>query len=132
MIRVFLGMKWNCRYKFRSMIQYAVSCAGRASHAAAAPWLGVNALDAAVACYTSMSMLRQQTKPTSRVHAVITDGGAKPNIIPERSQLNIYMRGLTDEDTLDLAEKVRNCAKGAAAATGEYSYLMKVISQDFD
>ena len=63
-------------------------------------------------------MLRQQIKPTSRVHAVITDGGKKPNIIPERSQLNIYMRGVTDEDTLELTEKVKNCAKGAAAATG--------------
>ena len=63
-------------------------------------------------------MLRQQTKPTSRVHAVITDGGQKPNIIPERSELNIYMRGLTDDDTLDLTEKVKNCARGAATATG--------------
>ena len=94
------------------------SFSGRPSHAAAAPWLGINALDAAVAFYTSISMLRQQTKPTSRVHAIITDGGEKPNIIPERSELSMYVRGLTDEDTLDLTEKVKNCARGAATATG--------------
>jgi len=98
--------------------QLTVTFHGRTSHAAAAPWEGINALDAAVACYNAISMLRQQTKPTSRVHCVITDGGEKPNIIPERSELNIYMRGLTDEDTLDLMEKVRNCAKGSALATG--------------
>ena len=66
-------------------------------------------------------MLRQQMKPTSRVHAVITDGGTKPNIIPERSQLNVYIRGVTDEDTSELTEKVKNCARGAASATGNVS-----------
>jgi len=98
--------------------QLTVTFHGRTSHAAAAPWEGINALDAAVACYNSISMLRQQTKPTSRVHCVITDGGQKPNIIPERSELNIYIRGLTDEDALDLVEKVKNCARGAAMSTG--------------
>ena len=41
---------------------------GKASHAAGFPWQGVNALDAAVVCYTSISCLRQQLKPTWRVH----------------------------------------------------------------
>jgi metal-dependent amidase/aminoacylase/carboxypeptidase family protein len=34
--------------------QLTVTFHGRPSHAAAAPWLGINALDAAVACYTSI------------------------------------------------------------------------------
>ena len=41
---------------------------GKASHAAGFQWQGVNALDAAVVCYTSISCLRQQLKPTWRVH----------------------------------------------------------------
>ena len=60
---------------------------GKAAHAAAYPWEGVNALDAVVAAYTSVSVLRQQMKPTWRVHSVITKGGAKPNIIPEYAEL---------------------------------------------
>jgi len=104
--------------KWLSGANRVVTFHGCTSHAASAPWEGINALDAAVSCYNSISMLRQQIKPTSRVHCVITDGGEKPNIIPERSQLNISMRGLTDEDALDLVEKVINCAKGAALATG--------------
>lgn len=41
---------------------------GKASHAAAYPWEGVNALDAAVLAYNNLSVLRQQMKPAWRVH----------------------------------------------------------------
>lgn len=41
------------------------------AHASAAPWEGINALDAAVLAYTSISALRQQIKPTHRVHGII-------------------------------------------------------------
>ncbi len=67
--------------------QLDVTYTGKAAHAAAFPWEGVNALDAAVMAYTSISALRQQTKPTCRVHGIITNGGAKPNIIPEKCRL---------------------------------------------
>ena len=43
---------------------------GRASHAAGFPWEGVNALDAAVMAYNNVSVLRQQMKPSWRVHGV--------------------------------------------------------------
>ena len=41
---------------------------GKAAHAAASPWEGLNALDAAVLCYQGVSCLRQQIKPTWRIH----------------------------------------------------------------
>ncbi|XP_057313984.1 xaa-Arg dipeptidase-like [Hydractinia symbiolongicarpus] len=91
---------------------------GKASHAAAAPWEGINALDAAVACYNNVSMLRQQMKPTSRVHCTIVKGGDKPNIIPEYAEMWYNIRGKTDSDLLALQEKVIQCVKGAAASTG--------------
>ena len=43
---------------------------GRASHAAGFPWEGVNALDAAVMAYNNVSVLRQQMKPSWRVHGM--------------------------------------------------------------
>lgn len=43
---------------------------GKASHAAAYPWEGVNALDAAVLAYNNLSVLRQQMKPTWRAHGM--------------------------------------------------------------
>lgn len=41
---------------------------GKASHASAYPWEGVNALDAAVLAYNSVSVLRQQLRPDWRLH----------------------------------------------------------------
>src|SRR5262245_3817290 len=58
---------------------------GKAAHASADPWVGVNALDACVGTYTAVSMLRQQIHPSCRVHGIITEGGQAPNIIPERA-----------------------------------------------
>lgn len=41
---------------------------GKASHASAYPWEGVNALDAAVLAYNNVSVLRQQLKPDWKLH----------------------------------------------------------------
>ncbi|NXY90025.1 P20D2 protein, partial [Alcedo cyanopectus] len=91
---------------------------GKASHAAAYPWEGVNALDAAVLAYNNLSVLRQQMKPTWRVHGVIKNGGVKPNIIPSYSELEFYLRAPSMRDLSLLTEKVENCFRSAALATG--------------
>ena len=95
-----------------------VTFRGHAAHAAAFPWEGINALDAAVMAYTSVSMLRQQMKPTWRVHGIVSEGGVKPNIIPDRSQLVYSLRAPSVKELNDLKEKVANCFEGAAKATG--------------
>ncbi|XP_065487770.1 xaa-Arg dipeptidase isoform X2 [Caloenas nicobarica] len=91
---------------------------GKASHAAAYPWEGVNALDAAVLAYNNLSVLRQQMKPTWRVHGVIKHGGVKPNIIPSYTELEFYLRAPSVKDLAVLTEKVENCFRSAALATG--------------
>jgi len=54
---------------------------GKEAHAAASPWLGINALDALVIAYNALSVLRQQTMPGDIIQGHITDGGVAPNII---------------------------------------------------
>ncbi|OBW64631.1 MAG: Uncharacterized protein AUREO_053070 [Aureobasidium pullulans] len=54
---------------------------GLEAHAAAAPWEGINALDALITAYTSISVLRQQTQSGDIIQGCITQGGVKPNII---------------------------------------------------
>ncbi|KAJ7337249.1 hypothetical protein OS493_010106 [Desmophyllum pertusum] len=95
-----------------------VTYKGHAAHAAAFPWEGINALDAAVMAYNSVSVLRQQMKPTWRVHVIISEGGVKPNIIPDRAQLKCYIRAQTDDDLEVLKKKVTGCFEAAATATG--------------
>src|SRR5574337_22715 len=66
-----------------AMLPLRVEFFGKASHAAAAPHLGINALDAVVLAFTNLNALRQQLRPDARIHGIITDGGRAPNIIPD-------------------------------------------------
>ena len=100
------------------MVEIELVFTGRASHAAAWPEKGVNALDAVIQTFNAVSMLRQQLPEKNRVHGIITDGGRAPNIIPERAAALFLARGLTVRETLELADKVAACARGAAKATG--------------
>src|SRR6188474_641114 len=91
---------------------------GKAAHASADPWAGVNALDACIQTFNAIAMLRQQMRPDCRVHGIITDGGAAPNIIPERAAASFAVRAPRIADMWDLYERVVACAEGAARATG--------------
>ncbi|KAK3097058.1 hypothetical protein FSP39_005982 [Pinctada imbricata] len=91
---------------------------GKASHAAAFPWEGINALDAAVTCYQTISNLRQQMKPSWRVHGIISKGGVKPNIIPEEAELEYYIRTQSKSDLDLLTKKCVECFESAAKSTG--------------
>ncbi|XP_070580400.1 peptidase M20 domain-containing protein 2-like [Ptychodera flava] len=97
---------------------FYVTFQGKASHAAYAPWEGVNALDAAVMYYQHMSVMRQQMKPTWRIHGVISNGGIKPNIIPEKSEVTFHLRTPTAIELCEMKERAIACAEGAAKATG--------------
>ncbi|CAN7937361.1 unnamed protein product, partial [Ixodes hexagonus] len=103
---------------FTAMQLLTVRFHGRPAHAAASPWEGLNALDAAVASYVNISVLRQQMKPTWKVHGVMLQAGKYPNVIPEESELWYQVRATSSEE-LDLALfKVEACFRGAAEATG--------------
>ncbi|MEO7369899.1 MAG: M20 family peptidase, partial [Ilumatobacteraceae bacterium] len=60
---------------------------GKAAHAAAAPWEGRNALDAAVLGYINIAAMRQHIRPTERIHGVFTKGGDKANIVPAETAM---------------------------------------------
>ncbi len=101
---------------------------GITAHAAACPEKGVNSLDAVIQLFNSVNALRQQILATSRVHGIISDGGKRPNIIPDFAQARFYVRSKKKDYNDLLFEKIINCAKGAALATGtklefrEYEY----------
>jgi amidohydrolase len=92
--------------------------AGKAAHASADPWEGVNALDACVQTFNAVSMLRQQMRPDCRIHGVVADGGAAANIIPERAVADFNVRGPSLEAMWALYRRVVACAEAAAVATG--------------
>jgi amidohydrolase len=91
---------------------------GKAAHAAAAPHLGRNALDAAVLGYTNVAALRQHIRSDERVHGIITDGGQAPNVVPERAEARWYVRSPTTAGLAELKARVLACLEAGAVAAG--------------
>ncbi|KAH8832690.1 amidohydrolase [Flagelloscypha sp. PMI_526] len=90
---------------------------GQSAHAAAAPWEGTNALDAAFVAYSAISALRQQTPPTHRVHGIVSGQDWAPNVIPDCAKLSYIVRAPSVEELDVFVEKVVNCLKAGALAT---------------
>lgn len=110
---------------------------GQTAHAAAAPEKGINALDAAITTFNSINALREHMRSDSRVHGVIIDGGKAANVVPDYSKCQFYVRSTTKSYNQELLERVKNCARGSALATGtkleitkyEFSYDNMVTNQ---
>ena len=100
------------------MREFTVEFFGKASHAAAQPDLGINALDAAVLAYSSIGLLRQQVRADARIHGIITHGGQAPNIIPDYAAARFYVRALDLAYMEELFQRVTGCCEAAARATG--------------
>src|SRR5262245_18536468 len=65
---------------------------GVAAHAAAAPDRGRSALDAVEAMDYMVNMMREHVPQETRIHYIITRGGAAPNVVPDFAEAYYYAR----------------------------------------
>lgn len=91
---------------------------GKPAHAAAAPFDGVNALEALINMFQNINNLRQEIRPSARIQGIITHGGSAANIIPEYARGEFYIRALDKTYLAELKEKLIRCAKAGAMAAG--------------
>jgi len=91
---------------------------GKPSHASGSPEKGINALDAVIQTFNGINALREHIKDGARIHGIISNGGLKPNIVPEYAAAEFYVRAQENDYRDELLTKLRNCAEGAALATG--------------
>lgn len=91
---------------------------GKASHAAANPQDGINALDALVLVFNAIGLLRQQLPQDVRIHGIVTRGGDAPNIIPEDTEARFYVRAATVRRMMDVYHQLERIVEGAALQTG--------------
>jgi amidohydrolase len=99
-------------------IKFKMEFFGRTAHASGSPDRGINALDALVLAYNGINAYRQHLRPDGRIHGIITHGGDAPNIIPDYAAGLFYVRAGNRKYRDELLERVKNCCKGAALATG--------------
>lgn len=101
-----------------AVTKYAVTYTGRPAHAAGAPWEGVNAVDAAVAAYVNVAMLRQQLKPEWRVSGIFRKSGEQPNIIPAKATMEFDLRAPDVVQLDQLRRKVVACFQAGGLSAG--------------
>jgi amidohydrolase len=110
--------RWVPHQDLLGVVRVGFEFTGKAAHASADPWEGVNALDGVIQTFNNVAMLRQQVRPDARIHGIVTSGGAAPNIIPEFAAAMFYVRAASLEYLEQLQARVIACAEGAATATG--------------
>ena len=93
---------------------------GKAAHAGAAPFEGVNALNAAMLGLMAVHAQRETFRDEDhiRVHPIITKGGDIVNIVPADVRLESYVRGSNTEAILSASEKVNRAFRSGADAVG--------------
>ena len=91
---------------------------GKASHAAAAPEEGINALDAMIVTFNNINALRPTLLSKDRIAGVIIKGGEAANIIPAYTLADFSIRSLNTKRRDQLVEKVIVCAQAGAQAIG--------------
>jgi aminobenzoyl-glutamate utilization protein B len=100
---------------------------GKTAHAAGAPWVGRSALDAVELMNVAANFLREHLPLTHRLHYVILEGGEAPNVVPDRASVWYYVRN-TDERLEEMYQRVVNCAKAGALASGTELAAARVLS----
>lgn len=101
-----------------ALSEVTVRYRGRESHAAVAPYQGVNAADAVTVAQVAIGLLRQQLAPGQLVHGIVTDGGQAVNVIPGQASLLYAMRALESDSLRELEGKMYSCFAAGALATG--------------
>ena len=100
----------NCRVDF--------TFEGRASHAAVSPHLGRSALDAIELMNVGVNYMREHMPDKARIHyALIDGGGISPNVVQAKAKVRYVVRDETTPKMMELLERVKEIAKGAALMT---------------
>ena len=81
-------------------------------------WNGRNALTAVIHFFDNIDGMRSNMRPEARIQGVITEGGAAPNVVPDKTVADFYIR-YPDEVYLEQElQIVDDAARAAALATG--------------
>ena len=101
---------------------------GRASHAAVAPHLGRSALDAVELMSVGVNYMREHMPGDARIHyALLETGGVAPNVVQAHARVRYSIRARDLPGMLELVERVRKVAEGAALMS-ETTMEMRIVS----
>ena len=127
-------LDWHPDYENKANMQssqavtdYSISFKGKSAHAAADPWNGRSALDAAELFTIGINFMREHVKPSVRMHYVYTKAGNVPNVIPSEASVWLWIRDSKRSGVAEVSERMKDIAKGAALMAG-VEYEIKLNS----
>jgi amidohydrolase len=111
-----LSVCWH----FNGFVAKQYRFVGKAAHAGGAPFLGINALNAATLAIQAMNAQRETFRDEDhiRVHPIITHGGSSINVVPADVRVETFVRGSTLDTIAAAAHKIDRAAKSGAFAVG--------------
>jgi aminobenzoyl-glutamate utilization protein B len=98
----------------KAVISAKFTFSGLPAHASGSPEKGRSALDGVELMNVGANYMREHIKENSRIHYVITNGGAQPNVVPATAQVWYFVRANTHEDVERNFDWLRDIADGAA------------------
>jgi aminobenzoyl-glutamate utilization protein B len=101
----------------QAVVSYTVKFKGKSAHAAADPWNGKSALDAAELFNIGMNFMREHVKPSVRIHYVYKQAGNVPNVIPDEASVWIWIRDSKRSGVSEVEARMKDVARGAALMT---------------
>jgi len=101
-----------------AIISAKVTFHGTAAHAAMAPERGRSALDAVMLMGNGIEFMREHVPSNSRIHYIISKGGAAPNIVPDLAQMDLAARDPSSSALADIWDRLLKISQGAALMTG--------------
>jgi aminobenzoyl-glutamate utilization protein B len=90
---------------------------GVAAHAAMAPDRGRSALDAVMLMGNGIEFLREHIPSNSRIHYIVTNGGAAPNVVPDTAELYLVARNPSSTVLAGIWDRILKIGQGAALMT---------------
>lgn len=81
-------------------------------------WNGRNALTAVIHLFDNIDGMRSNLRPETRIQGVIVEGGAAPNVVPDRTVADFYVRYPDDVYLAQVQNMVDDAARAAALGTG--------------
>jgi len=81
-------------------------------------WNGRNALTAVIHFFDAIDGMRSNLRPEARIQGIIVQGGAAPNVVPDRTVADFYIRYPDAVYLEQVQNAVDDAARGAALGTG--------------
>jgi aminobenzoyl-glutamate utilization protein B len=110
-----------------ALVDFIVEFRGQAAHASGDPWNGRSASDGLELYTTGINYLREHIKPTVRIHYHIQNGGDVVNVVPDYSRLWVRVRDSKRDGMLEVYERVKKMAEGAAIMA-DVDYSIELVS----